>query len=147
MRRPRRHRGDARRHGLARPEILGVQAVTGDPPACKTIGQPTHKRGWTTDVEVRIGRDAYFLEHGHADAPHLVEIDTRPIGWHWRTVTNVAAASGQGPEEFARHCRKWMLAAVAGAVNPPSLSPSLLGAECVQHSEDRGDADAGADQD
>ena len=40
-----------------------------------------------------------------------------------------------------------MLAAVAGTVNPPDLSPSLLGAECVQHSEDRGGADAGADKD
>src|SRR5271166_5867655 len=40
-----------------------------------------------------------------------------------------------------------MLAAVAGAVNPPDLSPSLLGGQCVQHSEDRGGADAGADKD
>src|SRR6516162_3839507 len=40
-----------------------------------------------------------------------------------------------------------MLAAVAGTVNPPNLSPSLLGGECVQHSEDRGGADAGADKD
>src|ERR1700752_5122395 len=40
-----------------------------------------------------------------------------------------------------------MLAAVAGTVNPPNLSPSLLGGQCVQHSEDRGGADAGADKD
>src|SRR5215470_7105895 len=40
-----------------------------------------------------------------------------------------------------------MLAAVAGPVNPPDLSAGLLGGECVQHSEDRGSTDAGADQD
>jgi hypothetical protein len=40
-----------------------------------------------------------------------------------------------------------MLAAVAGTVNPPNLSPSLLGGQCVQHSEDRGGADASADKD
>src|SRR5215471_20875647 len=40
-----------------------------------------------------------------------------------------------------------MLAAVAGTVNPPDLSPSLLGGQCVQHSEDWGGADAGADKD
>ena len=40
-----------------------------------------------------------------------------------------------------------MLAAVAGTVNPPNLSPSLLGGQCVQHSEDWGGADAGADKD
>src|SRR5262245_53665268 len=43
--------------------------------------------------------------------------------------------------------RKWMLAGVAGTVNPPNLSPSLLRGQCVQHSEDRGGADAGADKD
>src|SRR5262245_41771170 len=43
--------------------------------------------------------------------------------------------------------RKWMLIAVAGAVNPPNLSPRLLGGQCVQHSEDWGGADPGADQD
>jgi hypothetical protein len=67
------------------------------------------------------------LEHGCIRAPDLVEIDGRPIGWLWRTVTNVAAASRQGLEEFARLRRKWMLRAVAGAVNPPNLSPGLLG--------------------
>ena len=40
-----------------------------------------------------------------------------------------------------------MLAAVAGTVNPPNLSPSLLGGQCVQHSDDWGGADAGADKD
>src|SRR4029077_19276006 len=33
-----------------------------------------------------------------------------------------------------------------GPVNPPNLSPSLLGGQCVQHSEDWGGADAGADK-
>jgi hypothetical protein len=59
----------------------------------------------------------------------------------------VAAASGQALEELAHLRRKWMLAAVAGAVNPPDRSPSLLGGQCVQHSEDRGGADADADKD
>jgi hypothetical protein len=129
MRRPRRDRGNARRHRLARPEILGVQAVTGDLPACKAVDETAHKRGWTADVEVCIGRDAHFLEHVHAHTPHPVEIDSRPIGRLWRTVTNVAAASGQGLEELAHLCRKWMLAAVAGTVNPPNLSPSSLGGQ------------------
>ena len=40
-----------------------------------------------------------------------------------------------------------MLSAVAGTVNPPNLSPSLLGGQCVQHSDDWGGADAGADKD
>src|SRR6516165_6064759 len=40
-----------------------------------------------------------------------------------------------------------MLAAVPGTVYPRDLSPSLLGRQCVEHSEDRGGADAGADQD
>jgi hypothetical protein len=124
-----------------------VQAVTGDPPACKAVDETAHKRGWTANIEVRITRDADFLEHMHPHAPHPVEIDSRPIGWLWRTVTNVAAASGQGPEELAHLRRKWMLGAVAGAVNPPNLSPSLLGGQCVQYSEDWGGADAGADQD
>jgi len=83
-----------------------VQAVTGDPPVCKTIDQTAHKRGWTADVEVRIGQDAYFLEHGRAHAPHLVEIDTRPIRRLWRTVTNVAVASGQGLEELSK---SWLI--------------------------------------
>ena len=81
MWRPRRDRGDARGHRLARAEILGVQAVTGDPPTGKAVDETAHKRGWTADVEVRIGRDTHFLEHVHAHAPHLVEIDGRPIGW------------------------------------------------------------------
>src|ERR1700738_485383 len=34
-----------------------------------------------------------------------------------------------------------------GTVNPPNLSPRLLGGQCVQHSEDRGGADSGADED
>src|SRR6516225_589946 len=147
MRRPPRDRGDARRHRLARPEILGVQAVTSDPTPCKAVDETAHKRGWTADIEVRIGRDAHFLEHGHTQAPHPVEIDSRPIGRLWRTVTNVAAASGQGFEELAHLRRKWMLVAVAGTVNPPNLSPSLLGGQCVQHSEAWGGADAGADKD
>ena len=96
MWRPLRERGDAGRHRRARPEILGVQAIVGDPPACKAVDETAHKRGWTADVEVRIGRDAHFLEHLHAHAPHPVKIDRGPIGWLWRTVTNVAAACGQG---------------------------------------------------
>src|SRR5215472_9264701 len=40
-----------------------------------------------------------------------------------------------------------MLAAVAGAVNPPNLLASLLGGQCVQHREDWSGTDAGADQD
>src|SRR6516165_2270736 len=36
---------------------------------------------------------------------------------------------------------------LAGTVNPPNLSPSLLGGQCVEHSEDRGGADADADKD
>src|SRR5262249_49487841 len=111
------------------------------------VDKTAHKRGWTADVKVRIGRDTNFLEHLHAHAPHRVEIDSRPIGWLWRTVTNVAVASGQGLEELAHLRRKWMLAAVAGAVNPPNLSPRSLGGQCVQHSEDGGGADAGADKD
>src|SRR6516225_9292628 len=147
MRRPPRDRGDARGLRRARPEILGVQAVAGDPPAGKTIDQTAHKRSWTADVEIRIGRDAYFLEHLRAHVPHPVEIDSRAISWLWRTVTNVAAASGQGLEELAHLHRKWMLAAVAGTVNPPNLSPSLLDGQRVQHSENWGGADAGADKD
>src|SRR6516225_6263222 len=141
-----RDRGDARRHRRARPEILGVQRVTSDTPACKAVDETAHKRSRTADVEVRIRPDAYFLKHLHADAPHPDKIDSRPIGWLGRTVTNVAVASGQGLEELAHLRRKRMLAAVAGAVNPPNLSPSLLGGECVQHSENRGGADAGADK-
>src|SRR6516165_4277104 len=106
MWRPLRERGDAGRHRRARPEILGVQAIVGDPPACKAVDETAHKRGWTADVEVRIGRDAHFLEHLHAHAPHPVKIDRRPIGWLWRTVTNVAAACGQGREELAHLRRK-----------------------------------------
>jgi hypothetical protein len=34
-----------------------------------------------------------------------------------------------------------------GTVNPPNLSPSLLGGQCVQHSEDWGGADPGANED
>src|SRR6516165_43343 len=105
MRRPPRDRGDARRHRLTRPEILGVQAVTDHPPACKAVDETAHKRSWTADIEVRIGRDADFLEHLRAHAPHPVEIDNRPIGWLWRTVTNVAAAPRQGLEELA-HLRR-----------------------------------------
>ena len=131
----------------ARAEILGVQAVTGDPPAGKAVDETAHKRGRAADVEVRSGRDAYFLEHRHANVPDLVEILNRPIGWLWRAVTNMAVASGQGLEEFAHLRRKWMLAAVTGTVNPPNLSPRLLGGQCVQHSEDWGRADAGADKD
>jgi hypothetical protein len=71
---PPRHRSDARRHRLARPEILGVQAVTDDPPAGKAVDETAHKRGRTADVEVRIARGAHFLEHLRAHAPHPVEI-------------------------------------------------------------------------
>ena len=106
MRRRLRDRGDARCLRRARPEILGVQAVTGDPPVCKAVEETAHKRGWTADVEVRIGRDADFLEHLHAHASDPIEIDSRPIGWLWRTVTNVAAASGQGLQELAHLRRK-----------------------------------------
>src|SRR5262249_45085551 len=84
--------------------------------------------------------------HGHAHAPHPVKIDSRPIGWLWRTVTNVAAAPGQGLEELAHLRRKRMPAAVAGTVYPPNLSASLLGGQCVEHGEDWGGADAGADK-
>src|SRR5215472_15651428 len=83
----------------------------------------------------------------HVHMPHLVEIDIGPIGRLWRTVTNVAAASGQGLEELAHLRRKWMFTAVASTVNPPNLSAGLLGGQCVQHSQDRGGADAGADKD
>ena len=131
----------------ARPEILGVEAVTGDPPACKAVDETAHKRGWAADVEIRIGRNAHFLERVYPHASHPVEIDIRPIGWLWRTVTNVAAASGQGLEELAHLRRKWMLAAVAGTVKPPNLSPRLLGGQCVQHGKDWGGADAGTDKD
>src|SRR5262249_33106671 len=144
---PPRNRGDAWGLRGARPEILGAEAVTGDPPACEIGDESTHKRGRTAHVEVRIGRDAHFLEHLHAHAPHPVEIYSRRIGWLWRTVTNVAAASGQGLEELAHLRRKWMLTAVAGTVNPPNLSSSLLGGQCVQHSEDRSGADASAARD
>src|SRR5215813_2714904 len=147
MRRPPGDRGDARRHRLTRPEILGVRGVTSDPTGCKAVDETVHKRGWPADVKVRIGRDTEFLEHLHAHAPHSVEIDSRPIGWLWHTVTDVAVASGQGLEELAHLRRKWMLVAVAGAVKPPSLSTSLLGGQCVQHGEDWGGADAGADKD
>jgi hypothetical protein len=122
MRGPPPDRGDARGLRRGRPEILGVQAITGDPPACKPIDETAHKRHWTADVEVRIGRDADFLEHLHAHAPDPVEIDRGPIGWVWRTVTNVAAASGQGLEKLAHLRRKWMLAAVAGAVDPSEVT-------------------------
>src|SRR5215472_8314844 len=147
MRGPPRDCGDARRHRLARAEILGVRGVTGKYTAGKAVDETAHKRGWTADVEVRIGRDADFLERAHLHAPHVIEIDSRPVGWLWRTVTNVAAACGQALEELAHLRRKWMLAAVARAVDPPNLSPGLLGGECVQHGEDWGGADAGADKD
>src|SRR5262249_34659099 len=147
MRRPPWDSGDAWGLRQARPEILGVQAVTGDPPACKTVDETAHERGWTADIEDRIGRDTNFLEPMQPHAPDPVKIDSQLIGWLGRTVTNVAAASGQGREELAHLRRKWMLAAVTGTVNPPDLSPGLLGGQCMQHSEDWGGADAGADQD
>ena len=59
----------------------------------------------------------------------------------------MAAAPGQDLEERADLRRKRMLAAIAGTVNPPDLSRRLLGGQCVQHCEDRGGADAGADKD
>src|SRR5262245_7542932 len=98
MRRPLRGRGHAWGHRRARSEILGVEAARGHAYAREIGDETAHKRGWTADVEVRIARDANFLEHLHAHAPHLVEIDNRLIGWLWRTVTNVAAASRQGFE-------------------------------------------------
>src|SRR6516162_10507133 len=49
MWRPLRERGDAGRHRRARPEILGVQAILGDPPASKAVRETAHKRGWTAD--------------------------------------------------------------------------------------------------
>jgi hypothetical protein len=58
-----------------------VLAVTGDPPAGKAVDETARKRGWTADVEVRIGRDTQLLEHGHAHAPHPLEIDSRPVGF------------------------------------------------------------------
>jgi len=129
------------------PKFSVCRPVTGDPPACKAVDETAHKRGWTADVKVRIGRDAHFLEHVHPHAPRPVEIDSRPIGWLWRTVTMWLRLPGKVFEEIAHLRRKWMLAAVAGAVNPPDLSPSLLGGQCVKHREDRGGADAGADKD
>ena len=63
-------RGDARRLRRTRPEILGVEAVASDPPACKPVDEIAHKGGRTADVEVGIGRDPYFLDHGHIHASH-----------------------------------------------------------------------------
>ena len=83
MRRKPRDRSDPRRLRRARPEILGVQALAGDSPACKAVDETAHKRGWTADVEVRIGRDGHFLEHGHADAapPCRKSTDGRSVGF------------------------------------------------------------------
>ena len=105
----------------ARPEILGAEAVKGDAPAREIGDEAAHKRRRAANVEVGIWRDPHFPEYVHPHAPHPVEIDIRPIGRLWRTVTNVAAASGQRFEELAHLRRKWMLAAVAGTVNPPNL--------------------------
>jgi hypothetical protein len=124
-----------------------VEAARGHAPACKAVDEITHKRDWTADVEVRIGWDAHFLEHLHTYAPHAVEIDSRPVSWLWCAATNVTAASGQGVEEITHVRRKWMLAAVTGSMNPPNLSPRLLGGQLLQHSEDWGGTDAGADKD
>src|ERR1700730_14582753 len=113
MRRPLRGRAHAWRHRRARPEILGVEAVRGNAPASEIGDETAHKRGRTANVELRVAWDAQFVEHVHAHAPDPVKIDRRPIGWPWRTVTNVAAASGQGLDELAHLRRKWVLAAVA----------------------------------
>src|SRR6516162_3288322 len=147
MRRPLRGRGHAWGLRRARSEILGVEAGRGHAPAREIGDETVHKLSRTANVKLRVAWDAQFVEQVHAHAPDPVEIDRGPIGRLWRTVTNVAAGSGQGLEELAHLRRKWMLAAVAGTVNPPNLSPSLLGGQCVQHSEDWGRADAGADKD
>jgi pimeloyl-ACP methyl ester carboxylesterase len=132
MRRPLRGRGHAWRHRRARSEILGVEAARGHAPAREIGDETAHKLGRTANVKLRVAWDAQFVEHVHAHAPDPVEIDSGPIGWLWRTVTNVAAASGQGLEELAHLRRKWMLAAVRlrrialkggplGAIHRPTL--------------------------
>src|SRR5262249_8898523 len=136
VRRPPRPRGDARRHRRARPEILGMKAVRGHARAREFGNDTAHKSGRAANVEIRVARHAQSVECVNVDASDAVEIDSRPIGRPWHSVTNVAAARGQGLEERAYLRRKWMLAAVAGAVNPPDLSRRSLGGQGVQHGED-----------
>src|SRR5271166_2298864 len=77
MRLPPRARGDAWRARRARPEILGVQAVTGDTEAREIGDEPAHERGRAADVNVRVARDAQRVEHVRADAPGGVVVDGR----------------------------------------------------------------------
>ena len=80
VRRPPRGRGDARRHRRARPEILGMKAVRGHARAREIGDETAHKRGRAANVEIRVARDAQFVEYVHADASDPVEIDRPPIG-------------------------------------------------------------------
>src|SRR5271156_4084336 len=64
-----------------------------------------------------------------------------------RAVADVAVTVGQSLEEGAALCRKRMLAAVAGSVDPPNLPPRVPGGQCMKHGQHRGCADAGTQQD
>jgi hypothetical protein len=56
-----------------------VEAVRGDTPAREIGDETAHKRGRAANVEIRVARDAQFVEYVHADASDSVEIDSRPI--------------------------------------------------------------------
>src|SRR6202011_1673949 len=108
-----------------------------------------------------FARHPKFLDRTRVQAPGSVEIDTRPVPRTRRAVADVAVAVavavpvavavagavGQSLEEGARLCRKRMLAAVAGTVDPPDLPRRLPGGQCMKHGQHRGCADAGTQQD
>src|SRR3954466_3320172 len=136
----------ARRLTRSSPERLGVDVERENPQARQAGADVVHERRRPAQVRLRVegrfelgnnrpGETARAVE---APARHVIRIGAAVVKAAARVRERVQKGSGLGS--------KWMLAAVACAVQPPDGSIGVLLHQCVEHGEHGCGPDPGAHQ-
>src|SRR4051794_6515566 len=105
-----------------------------------------HEWCWPAEVCDCVARWPEIGEQRRGETSGTVEVATLEVVGVWAAVADVGAHVRERGKERAGFGGEGVVAAAAGAVEPPDLSVGMLLRQGMQHGEDRGNPDACADQ-
>ena len=129
-----------------RAEALAADQLLGNARRAQPGGQPVEERRRPAEVVLGVARDAERGERVRVDAALGVVVAAEHVARLGPAVEHVQAPVREPPDQLADLLAERVLAAVAGAVDPPDVALRPLGRERVQHREHGRRADAGAQQ-
>src|SRR4051794_16494141 len=144
--RPRRRRRDAGRQARGGPEGLRVDARGVDPHGGQAGADLVHERDRPAQVCLGASRRLELGEQRRGETTDVGEVAAFQVARAGTAVVHVRPHVRQRSKQRTRLGGEGVVATAARALQPPDLAFGVFSGERVEHGEDGGGPDAGADQ-